>query len=366
MFALSCAVDLFGMKHNAKLEFPSCPTMTELINAVESQFDVLVRSARPAGYPDVPFKAQTFQVYDAILLRWVDVYTAAQLSHGCQLFVFQPPSIWHSDSQGIIPEAKDNVTWMTPAGSPRQQRVHMDTGVAPGLAEKLRCVYYDMDCDGKGFATYEDLRAAFARADMETVYATVSELFVLADENRDGELAYDEWIRFAIKYPNVVDGLYYRVREGGGAGAAAPHATPAGAALLRAPPGLLPNTPFDKRGQRPLVDLGNPLPFFPHHTASPAEEYRRQTAAVLNPPSPDPAIAAPLESVPLGVATPAPPTPPFPAHLAHTPRESAELSFERAKRRADEARAAKAAAEAEEREAWDRLHRQHQQGGGYF
>ena len=131
MFIVSCGCDLYGRKQNVKLEFPTCPTMTELINAVESQFDVVARSARPAGYPDVPFKVQTFQVYDDILLRWVDLYSSSQLTNGCQVFCFQPESIWHSDSQGIIPEAKGNVTWTTPVGSPRRARVATDAGVAP-------------------------------------------------------------------------------------------------------------------------------------------------------------------------------------------------------------------------------------------
>ena len=130
-FLITVASDLYGRKQNVKLEFPTCPTMTEMINACESQFDVMSRSQRPAGYPDTPFKVQTFQVYDDILLRWVDLYSSAQLTNGCQVFCFQPESIWHSDAQGIIPEAKDNVTWTTPVGSPRRGRVATDAGVAP-------------------------------------------------------------------------------------------------------------------------------------------------------------------------------------------------------------------------------------------
>lgn len=212
-FYVCVGTDLYGRKQNVKLEFPTCPTMTELINASESQYDVSSRSSRPAGYPDVPFKVQTFQVYDDILLRWVDLYSSAQLTNGCQVFAFQPESIWHSDSQGIIPEAKDTVTWTTPVGSPRRQRVAADAGVSPTLSEKLRAVFYDIDYGNKGYILYSDLRAAFSKCEMAFTYATVGELFTCADSNRSGHVTYDEWVRFAITYPGVIDALFFRTRD---------------------------------------------------------------------------------------------------------------------------------------------------------
>ncbi|KAJ9465565.1 hypothetical protein DIPPA_07106 [Diplonema papillatum] len=177
MFLLSCGTDIYGSKQNIRLEFPSSPTMTELINAVESQYDVMARATRPAGYPDVPFKVQTFQVYDDVLLRWVDLYSSSQLANGSQLFCFQPESIWHSDAQGIIPDAKESVTWTTPTGSARRARVATDAGVAPALSEKLRSVFYDVDGSNKGYVVFSDLRAAFAKAEIEFTHATVGDLF---------------------------------------------------------------------------------------------------------------------------------------------------------------------------------------------
>eukprot|EP01062_Namystynia_karyoxenos_P031534 TRINITY_DN233_c1_g1_i1.p1 TRINITY_DN233_c1_g1~~TRINITY_DN233_c1_g1_i1.p1 ORF type:complete len:326 (+),score=132.08 TRINITY_DN233_c1_g1_i1:78-980(+) len=213
VFTCCVGTDLYGRKTNLKLEFPTCPTMTELINAVESQYDVQARSARPAGYPDIPFKVQTFQLYDDVLQRWVDLYSSAQLTNGCQVFCFQPESIWHSDAQGIIPEAKETVTWTTPVGSPRRQRVAADAGVSPTLSEKLRSVFYDIDYGNKGYILYSDLRAAFAKCDIEFTYATVGELFTVADANRSGHITYDEWVRFAIQYPSVIDALFFRSRD---------------------------------------------------------------------------------------------------------------------------------------------------------
>ena len=34
-----------------------------------------------------------------------------------------------------------------------------------------------------------------------------------ADQNREGHITYDKWVRFAIKYPGVVDALFFRSRD---------------------------------------------------------------------------------------------------------------------------------------------------------
>eukprot|EP01062_Namystynia_karyoxenos_P042748 TRINITY_DN3129_c1_g3_i2.p1 TRINITY_DN3129_c1_g3~~TRINITY_DN3129_c1_g3_i2.p1 ORF type:complete len:383 (+),score=65.06 TRINITY_DN3129_c1_g3_i2:87-1151(+) len=213
VFLVSVGTDLYGRKANAKLEFPSCPTMAELINAVESHYDVETRSQRPAGYPDIPFRAETMQVYDDVLLRWVDLYSPSQLADGCQAFCFQPESIWHSDAQDIIPEGKQAVTWTTPMGSPSRARAARDAGIPPALSEKLRSVFYDIDTGNKGYVLYTDLRAAFQRCDIEFTYSTVGELFTAADADRSGHITYDEWVRFAINFPQVVDALFFRLRD---------------------------------------------------------------------------------------------------------------------------------------------------------
>jgi len=212
-FSVFCGTDLFGSKTNKKLDFPRCPTMSEFINAVESQYDVELRASRPAGYPDMPFKVQTFQLYDEVLQRWVDLYSSAQLTNGCTVYVFQPESIWHSDAQGIIPDAKDTVTWTTPVGSPRRQRIAQDAGVAPTLSEKLRSVFYDCDTGNKGYVLYSDLRAAFQKCDIEFTFNSVGDLFTAADTNRSGHITYDEWVNFSIKFPQVIDALFFRSRD---------------------------------------------------------------------------------------------------------------------------------------------------------
>lgn len=213
VFFVNVASDIYARKHNVRMEFPTCPTISELINSVESQFDVTARSTRPAGYPDVPFRIQTFQIYDDILMRWVDLYSSAQLSSGCQVYAFQPETVWTVDIQGTIPHARDSVTWSAPVGSPRRGRIAADSGVPPTMSEKLRAAFYDLDTANKGYILYSDLRSAFIRNDIDFSYATIGELFNEADRNRDGHVTYEEWVRFSIDHPNVVDALFFRARD---------------------------------------------------------------------------------------------------------------------------------------------------------
>jgi hypothetical protein len=189
------------------------PTVSELINATEAQYDTTARATRPAGYPDIPFRIQTFQVYDDVLLRWVDLYSSAQLTNGCQVYAFQPETVWNVDVQGTIPIARDAVAWSSAVGSPRRGRIASDLGVPPSMSEKLRSVFFDLDSGNKGYILYTDLRAAFLRYDIEFSFATIGELFTRADLNRDGSVSYEEWVHFAVQHPNIVDALFFRARD---------------------------------------------------------------------------------------------------------------------------------------------------------
>lgn len=213
VFFVSVACDIFSKKHNVRLEFQVQPTITELINAVECQYDVTSRATRPSGYPDIPFRIQTFQIYDDVLMRWVDLYSSAQLSNGCQIYAFQPETVWNVDLQGAIPIARDTITWSSSVGSPRRARIATDSGVPPTTSEKLRSAFYDLDRGNKGYILYSDLRSAFITCDIEFAYATVGELFNQADRNRDGHVSYDEWVRFAIDHPSIVDAIFFRLRD---------------------------------------------------------------------------------------------------------------------------------------------------------
>jgi hypothetical protein len=213
VFFVNVSADVYATKHNVRLEFPVCPTISELINSAEAQYDITARATRPAGYPDVPFRVQTFQVYDDVLMRWVDLYSSAQLSSGCQTYAFQPETVWTVDLQGSIPVARDTVSWASAVGSPRRGRIAADMGVPASMSEKLRSVFYDLDSGNKGYILYSDLRSAFIRNEIDFSYATIGELFNEADRNKDGHVSYEEWVRFSINHPAIVDALFYRARD---------------------------------------------------------------------------------------------------------------------------------------------------------
>jgi len=196
------------------MEFAACPILTELISSVEDQFDVKGRALRPATYPDIPFKVQTLQIYDDVLLRWVDLYSTTQPSfiNGCQVYAFQPESLWVQDYQGAIPSAERTFTWSSHLGSPRRARLIADHGIPAGQSEKIRSVFNDL-ATGKTYISFVDLRASFVRYNIDFTFNTIGELFNRADTNRDGHITYEEWVRFSIDFPNVIDALYFKARD---------------------------------------------------------------------------------------------------------------------------------------------------------
>lgn len=194
MFQVDVGTDLYDNKVNKRLEWSVRPTLQELLDRITWAFENESRLSRPVGVPDLPFRVEAVQVYDDILRRWVDLYSASQLYHGVQLFCFQPASPWHNDQPGDLPPP----TTCIRADLPR---------VTPALSEKLRSVFFRCD-KGKGFVTYSDLIDAFQDSGMLWSHSTVGDYFTVADLNRNGRITYDEWVDFALRYPHVIDGLY--------------------------------------------------------------------------------------------------------------------------------------------------------------
>ena len=143
-FFLDAGTDLFGVKQNTRLEFAGSPTMSEVIIALEAHFDKEQRLRRPAGHPDTSFKCQSMQVYDDVLLRWVDLYSPTQLHNGSQVWAFQPENYSHAEAPGSIPPAKYSPeSWL---GSPARARAVSEAGIRdPVASEKLRSVFYNID-----------------------------------------------------------------------------------------------------------------------------------------------------------------------------------------------------------------------------
>ncbi|KAJ9445298.1 calmodulin-like protein containing EF hand domain [Diplonema papillatum] len=215
MYICNVATDLYGKKHNVKLRLTATPTYQELVAYVESHFDVAARATRPEGYIDLPFKVQTLKIYDTILLRWVDVYNTAQLTHNCQLYAHQPENTWHTDMQGKLPRPKAVVAWAAAYGNARRTRAlreARDSDNPPSRASKLRSVFGDLDIGSKGYVLLSDLKQAMAHLDIKLSEGSVPSLFKKADRSQDGQLDFEEWARFCVDHPSLLDALFFRAR----------------------------------------------------------------------------------------------------------------------------------------------------------
>jgi hypothetical protein len=101
-FLLVCA-DLYGEKINLEITFPTMPTIGELHRKIIETFNAEASVKRPQGYPNVDFAIARLQIYDDVMLKWVDLVACTQLHEYDQLYAFQPQSPWHIDVQKDLP-----------------------------------------------------------------------------------------------------------------------------------------------------------------------------------------------------------------------------------------------------------------------
>lgn len=315
-FSIECGSDLYGTKHNIIINFPHRPSLHEVRASLEAQFDVKARACRPAGYPDVPFKVETLQVFGE-QGAWVDLLQESQLRPNCQVWVFQPESIWHSDAQGVIPKPDASATtWQPRPGSPSRQRAATDTGCPPTLVEKMTAVFHQIDGQGKGFLHAQDIERAFAHAEMQ--FSQYGSSFAPLG----GHVTWDQWQQFAIQNPGVVDALFFRMKD---AGHNLNYTAPPPAQYVTA-----------QRGYP-----GSPVAYQP----VPAGTYGSPPAPAPRGPSQG-YTAAPAPAYGTGYA----------AYGDSPQRRRAQSEYEQARARADRARMEKEMAEGDERRAWDRLY----------
>eukprot|EP01059_Diplonema_ambulator_P015210 TRINITY_DN2630_c1_g2_i1.p1 TRINITY_DN2630_c1_g2~~TRINITY_DN2630_c1_g2_i1.p1 ORF type:complete len:429 (+),score=104.83 TRINITY_DN2630_c1_g2_i1:53-1288(+) len=213
-YKVRIACDVYGVKRNVKVSLTERPELDTLVNIIESQYDAVCRGSRPAGFPDVPFKVQSIQIFSQLDQKWAELTKVDQLHSGCQLYVFPPESYWHSDSQGVIPEAVDVFAWKTAEASPHRNRMpSRDVELSAPGAEKARFVFYDMAPPGNDKLKIADLVAGFEKCDMIFDASTALSLFDTADMNHDGVITISEWLSFASRSANVIDALYFRIKD---------------------------------------------------------------------------------------------------------------------------------------------------------
>eukprot|EP00756_Hemistasia_phaeocysticola_P002062 Hpha_TRINITY_DN11429_c0_g2::TRINITY_DN11429_c0_g2_i1::g.137355::m.137355 len=215
VFACKVATDLYGRKCNTMFELDDTPNMETLHNVVESHYDVAARSTRPAGYPHIPFKVHTFQLFDQVLLSWVELYSSAQLFHCAQLYAFQPENPWHSDVQGKLEAAVPIINWMSMIGLPRRSRAGQtehDRGQPPTMKQKLESVFEDLDIGGKKYIIQKDLLWMLETLGVKVVGRKLNAQFMKHNRVRSGKLSFEEWCAFGRDNPNIIDVIFFKKR----------------------------------------------------------------------------------------------------------------------------------------------------------
>eukprot|EP01062_Namystynia_karyoxenos_P068075 TRINITY_DN62346_c0_g1_i1.p1 TRINITY_DN62346_c0_g1~~TRINITY_DN62346_c0_g1_i1.p1 ORF type:complete len:560 (+),score=191.18 TRINITY_DN62346_c0_g1_i1:77-1756(+) len=234
MFTCRVAADVFGEKLNLELNFPGPPSVPQLTQQVAQAFAAEVELRRPAAAPR-GFDPAAFQVHDERRGQWVDLVDAAQLTAGCQLYAFQPPSQWHQEVQAPIPAARPPRAPLPPppaaASVPRGAPPARPSGPAPQWPEGLSALSAAAGgCSGKDATHAEKARDTFAELDANRSSAVERQewhdalnllnlplsvqqsdaLFTKADVNGDGRISWAEWQVFSETYPSLLDSLYFR------------------------------------------------------------------------------------------------------------------------------------------------------------
>eukprot|EP01062_Namystynia_karyoxenos_P040604 TRINITY_DN29594_c0_g1_i1.p1 TRINITY_DN29594_c0_g1~~TRINITY_DN29594_c0_g1_i1.p1 ORF type:complete len:295 (+),score=88.94 TRINITY_DN29594_c0_g1_i1:81-887(+) len=90
---------------------------------------------------------------------------------------------------------------------------------ATPLGEQLRSVFSAIDSGNQGHISYSDLRAAFQGCGIDFTYATVGELYTVAEGSESGLVTFSEWTRLAVRFPQVVSSLCSGLPQGGASAA---------------------------------------------------------------------------------------------------------------------------------------------------
>eukprot|EP01064_Diplonema_japonicum_P035922 TRINITY_DN7915_c1_g1_i1.p1 TRINITY_DN7915_c1_g1~~TRINITY_DN7915_c1_g1_i1.p1 ORF type:complete len:399 (+),score=90.80 TRINITY_DN7915_c1_g1_i1:61-1257(+) len=274
-FTLLVCGDLFSEKVNLELQFPDRPTLPELQNHVQNVFTQEMKSAPLSHQPGTPmpdfFNVNKIQIYDDVLLKWADLSTPQQLHEYDQLYCFQPTSPWQTDVQKDLPAPRPpTMPVPSPVNPPAGHMMQPSIGYAPQsqgqimmgnpaaaqplpvantphysnnsntyaqaatvtglpqptgmsavaqerpnvpLEERIRVSFAEIDEMSKGWVDASELERAFRNRGIDFSANTVGELFIKADQPREGRIDLNKWHIFAQVYPNTVDAVYYRGRD---------------------------------------------------------------------------------------------------------------------------------------------------------
>ena len=91
--------------------------------------------------------------------------------------------------------------------------VLLRSGADASHEEKVSMVFDEMDAKKIRAIDINEFQTFLTNLQFEFCVATMSDLFVKADANRDGTVSYPEFQRFAERYPTLLDAMHYRARE---------------------------------------------------------------------------------------------------------------------------------------------------------
>ena len=215
---IQVAADLYGRKENILIEFQAGSTLAEVVRQIEFMYDEEAKARRPLSVPYKPFEMQYMQLYSADE-GWLDVLSVRQLTEGCQVFAFQPKSSDHSDSQELIPVAKQSTMKCrarSRSTSPRRGVQQPDWLVdnirrVPPTIEEISAVYQGFNASTPGHVTISEIRLSLQRLGVELSLTTVASLFGYPPASHSDidtrSVTLDDWLRFSAEHPNIISAL---------------------------------------------------------------------------------------------------------------------------------------------------------------
>ncbi|KPI83279.1 hypothetical protein ABL78_7693 [Leptomonas seymouri] len=113
VFTILCCADLRGEKVNLEVTLEVAPlSVQDLVSSLTHLFareeaEMLARQ----GYatPTPIFQITSTLIYDDVLLQWTKLKSITQLHEYDQLYVFQPQTQWHRDTQQDLPPPRPPV-----------------------------------------------------------------------------------------------------------------------------------------------------------------------------------------------------------------------------------------------------------------
>ena len=208
-FKLRVACDLYGSKHNAMFLFKPPPVaLSEVTQEAQRFYTEEAEKRRPAGHVGPSFQVSSLQVYNAATTQWEDVYDLSQLIDGCQLYAFQHQALMTQPAEPTPVHAPAEVP-QQPA--PPQQPAALNWS-QPATCDGTRTgiAFSVLDTKRDGVITLDEMTEAFRALHLRFTPNQVQDLFVVADEDRDNVVSREEFDRFAVRFPTVIDSIHQK------------------------------------------------------------------------------------------------------------------------------------------------------------